>query len=424
MDRGAFNRFDDCFVGSYSATPDHESDISQFYEVNSATLGMRILFAQSGFAHTVYRRWNLARTEQLHQLGYLFPPNQEHNRFRHMITAYAFATMISEKLGLSDVASNTLRFAALTHDAAMAAGGDMTKFLSPTELDEDANYEAWLLTPGYEKTHECLEYLGVDYNLLLQTIANQGVLGTLLDWVDKNSYVAIDLDFLHEYELALGTTLRPSLEPEVITSAMFLWDTIMIHDGIVCTTNSETLKTFLLIRAHLFTQVYLSPAVRLNYVVHCQLLFAMLYKTGELTTAELLTMSDADARALINKCYGFDHGNHTIPQSAYLKIHLDLSKNTARRKVREHLADPDTLGFFMESLRGQAQTITKPMRTMPYLHNGVVTLLSSHDFEFFSLLATMASSIAHYSCVLISDLHVYEPDMLSVMRDFCREHYQ
>lgn len=278
--------------------------------------GISYLVTSSGLCERAAETFNLFRLDGIHQLGFLQAPtfNQfilgeklsHGNRWIHSLDVMAIATLIghNNKLSLPDL--HTLRLAGLTHDMATPAGGDSVKLIDLQNLDEDANYPAQLDAVNWSTI---AKDFSVDRSLLLCTIANQGLLGELLDIADKIAYTARDLKYcLHHL---LSGKQRGYEGPGMIFSLVekyplvcSVWDSVVVQDGKPVFRDPERLFVFLKVRTLMFRELYYSSATRFGEYLVAELLAKLLYKRGVLTKEKLLSMRDEKLFEILKEEFG------------------------------------------------------------------------------------------------------------------------
>ncbi|MDQ5955362.1 MAG: HDc protein, partial [Patescibacteria group bacterium] len=279
--------------------------------------GISYLVMQDGLCEQAAETFNLYRLDGIHQLGFLQAPNfdqlmvtqklSQGNRWIHSLDVMTIATLMGHNNRLSQSELNTLRLAGLTHDMCTPAGGDSVKLIDLRNLDEDANYPAQLdATEGWPRI---AKEFAVDRELLVSTIANQGLLGELLDIADKIAYTARDLHYcLHH----LQSGKRQGYEgPAMLFSLVeqhplvcSLWDSVVVRDGKPVFMDPERLFVFLKVRTLMFRELYYSSTTRFGEYLIAELLAKLLYKRGVLTKEKLLSMRDEELFTILQKQFG------------------------------------------------------------------------------------------------------------------------
>lgn len=211
----------------------------------------------------------LQGVKQLSFLSYVGPEPRityflpySHDRFDHSLTVGLVAEKILRQNGLSEDKVNLGTLAGLLHDIATPANGDPVKNIDPSALNEETH---WFETLD-EKSKKFLEQFCTTKRTMDEIISNQGVLGKVLDIADRISYTMKDLQAIHVDAGSPTISLNPYLIfINLILSHNPKIGNIYQEVGIdekkqeVFFRNVQSLAAFLLLRAHLFQNLYLHP---------------------------------------------------------------------------------------------------------------------------------------------------------------------
>lgn len=285
--------------------------------------GISYMFRSDGMSADIAGAFMIYRLEGVKQLGFLqapwvamseqpmVTPITEGTRYTHSLDVTAVATLIGHRLGLSGGEFNTLRVAGLTHDWLTPAGGDSVKLIDPEAFDEDKNYGPMLKQRLDQDTWANLKQkYDIDETLLVETVLNKGLLGEILDIADKLAYVSRDI------ETCLTVILTPEdgdayvgtrALSEIIVDFPYvcsIWDTVEQHGEHLVFADARRLIAFLKVRVVLFRELYFHPRARFGEYLVSRLLARSLYKSGQLTRDELLTMTDGGLGRRFDEAYG------------------------------------------------------------------------------------------------------------------------
>lgn len=264
----------------------------------------------------------------------IFLPYQ-HTRLDHsLVTAFVVEKILKHN-GFSPKDVELGIVAGLVHDIAMPAHGDPTKKIDPLALDEEVS---WWEVLDIKGLNFITQQLGIRPDKLDEIIKNKGVLGQVLDIADRITYIMKDINAIvrddlnpyrpHKYyynmpPVSLESSLLPlrhllSQYPEI--------GNIYKEVGVdqkkeqVFFNNPEHLNVFLLLRAHLYKELYLKPTNQGRDVLIARLL-QPLYSRNEsekpLSPMRLRLMTDEHILEILSKTYNYDR-----PLPNY--IHSDL----------------------------------------------------------------------------------------------------
>lgn len=279
--------------------------------------GLSYVVLADGLCEEVCRQFKIWRLGGIKQLGFLNQPTynnyigirqslSESTRELHSYDTMTIGTLIGHNLGYSGGRMHTLRTLLLAHDAATPAGGDSVKLVDPRGLDEDENFKDFLRGADFTR-------LGGEYDVnkedLLTGIRNEGLDGEILDIADKLAYIARDISkCLHHLEagadqdqLGLRSLLSLLNRFPYVCS---VWDGVEEQSGHAVFTSIPRLVAFLKIRLLMFRELYYHPTARFGEFLMSRLFVKALYQKGTLTRGMLLTMSDYDLVALLDKEFG------------------------------------------------------------------------------------------------------------------------
>lgn len=288
----------------------HSPEYEQFaiiFELPFSTISYVVL--EDGLVQDAMNTFGLERLHYIKQLGYLQDPvttgvgqkaltmGFDHTRYLHSLDVMAVATLLAHNNRLPASLTNTLRAAALTHDALTPAGGDTTKFIDPPAFDEDEHYGELLESRDWEKIRKKYR---IDPEKLIATVQGKGVLGKLLDIADKTSYVSRDAGiYLGRYEpdgpIAYPESymaIKDLLDRHPYATAV--WDAVKVKGEQVIFSDPERLAVFLKLRALLFRDFYLHQGTRWQEAFLANVVIRYLYRTGQLTRHSLLQMRDPE----------------------------------------------------------------------------------------------------------------------------------
>jgi hypothetical protein len=234
------------------------------------------------------------RLGDIPQLGYLSAAEPDvatslgslfvHTRWIHSLLSAGFAEVILARNGFPEKQRAPIVLAVGCHDIATPIGGDAIKMIDPQLLDEEMNF-AWVLR---RHKHDRLweQQFGFHVDVAAHWVKNNGVIGRLLDVVDKFSYVMLDC-----YHIGIaqnGRVRKFGIEHPLF---MDVWNDLVFSSdkqnfGFL---NPERLYHFLFARALEHVELLHNPRSRL--VDFCVAnLVRPLYKKGEITKEDLLTM--------------------------------------------------------------------------------------------------------------------------------------
>jgi len=306
------------------------SDIAFYYWLAEATLnihyfpntGIRYSILENGMVEKVISKLGLFRLAGVKQLGYITDPivhyiggsvargeTLEHSRYVHSLDVMALATCIGRNCKITGPELKSLQFAALTHDILTPAGGDATKRVSPTELDEDTNFGKVFEKKEFPRLRDRFQ---LDPELIFSTIQNEGFLGRILDIADKLAYVARDLpSYLINVEPSeVERQLLPNEYEQLSVYARNapdicgVWESFRRHGDLLVCHDPERLADFLYVRLLLFRQFYANPATRFHEATTVRIVLEHLFETKVVTIDQLLTINDLQLEDLMSEVLG------------------------------------------------------------------------------------------------------------------------
>ena len=253
------------------------------------------------------------RLGKINQLGYLVPPRPEewdkeinisylvpqfpHTRWIHSLLVAILMEVILARNGFAKEERNPMVLAAGSHDVAIPAGGDSIKRVDPKNLSEEENF-AWVLE-HYGLTKRWSKQFGFDIALAKGWVKSRGIIGKLLDVIDKICYAALDC-----YHLG---SVRPGQVRDFCLChplVMDVWQNIRFN---LDKTNfgfshPECLFRFLLLRAYEFQELLFNPYSR-ALDLFLKKLAQPLYEKGIITKEQLLTRGDDWLEQVLNQYY-------------------------------------------------------------------------------------------------------------------------
>ena len=296
---------------------------------------------EDSFIEEAISAYGLSRLAGINQLAFLEDPDVapeaspfhsrfNHTRFAHSLDVMTLAALVvynnPEFFADRPDYAKTVVVAALTHDVLTPAGGDTTKSIDWHAFDEDHWYPEVLKWPA---VHTFLRDEGINPELLTETVAGNGILGSVLDIVDKLAYTSRDLlgfvgNTAHQQwswgDNSPNRRALTSLSRQPFVTG--LWSDISVCENGVVVTDTDRLEVFLRTRALLFQRLYTHPLARWHESLVAHTILSYLYDTRRLTREQLLQMTDSDLRAKINRLWetdapqqlGFYHpGYQTFP---------------------------------------------------------------------------------------------------------------
>ncbi|MDD5039619.1 MAG: hypothetical protein PHY34_00545 [Patescibacteria group bacterium] len=264
------------------------------------------VFAQ--FHHPLFERlWSVSELQFLvppyptdkedGELVFITPPFS-HSRGEHCLLAAAIAEVLLARAGFSTEERAAFVLAMGYHDIAMPAGGDSVKRVSPDELDEEKNFASLLEQTGLAAAWK--QQFGFSLDAAAAWVRNEGMLGLLLDIIDKISYVSMDC-YSH------GLLFNGNVRKHCSRHPLFLdvWRDIRFTPDRqrFAFLYPDRLFDFLLARAYEYQELLFNPAARfLDF--HLTNLVRPLYETGRITKDQLLSWSDGQLECCLEAHYG------------------------------------------------------------------------------------------------------------------------
>ncbi|MBT3405621.1 HD domain-containing protein [Candidatus Woesearchaeota archaeon] len=201
-----------------------------------------------------------------------------HTREEHSQLAAAYAETMMRLSGRSDDDTKKVVVAALLHDVATVAGGDAMKMVAPKELDEE------MLAERVLKRDPVLPFLQeekLDPDEILAIIKNEGLLGKVLDLVDRLSYTALDsFHFCDLYDLEDEAVsewpehirhyhTKGKAAADIMYANPNLFDFIFsfrVTDEGICCQDPDSLGKFLELRAVMHRDLYMDAFAHISEV--------------------------------------------------------------------------------------------------------------------------------------------------------------
>ena len=262
------------FIGVQPEIPGleaHEQDVSVNLSLPYSDL-TNIWIPKDSIYEKALRTLPLGRLADIKQLSFLsyVSPNPEktyflpysHDRLDHSLTVALVAEKMLRQNRLPEDKINLGILAGFLHDIATPAHGDPVKYLDPETLNEETH---WLETLD-EKSKKFLGQFGAAGEAMDEIISNQGILGKVLDIADRIAYTMKDLQAIHVDTRSPAINLNPYLVfINLILSHNPKIGNIYQEVGIdekkqeVFFNDPQHLEVLLLLRAHLFQNLYLHP---------------------------------------------------------------------------------------------------------------------------------------------------------------------
>lgn len=226
----------------------------------------------------------LDRLRGIRQLGYLEADGMvfRHSRYDHSMETAELAARVFP-------GNSALIIAALLHDIASCAGGDITKKAVDMPLHEEEC--AGAVIPRSSRLERALAKRGTSRKEILSIIREQNENGAALTLLDRIAYVFRDAEEISRRATPLSGSIAKSLKgarilleeaPRLIRS---------IHSGVLVE-DEEVFREFLRLRRILF-QFYLSPEARRRNAFAAPLIHAG-YRSGRIPLDALLFWGDED----------------------------------------------------------------------------------------------------------------------------------
>lgn len=238
----------------------------------------------------------------INQLGYLVPPRPEewkkdirvsytfpqfkHTRWAHSRLVAFLMEAVLAKNGFSEKERFLAVLTAAYHDVATPSGGDSAKRVDPVALNEEENFDFALNLHGLAQKWK--EEYGFDVASAKQWVKGRGLVGQVLDIVDKMAYTALDC-------LYLGLSQPCKVRSYGIKHplVMDVWEDLQVNSDRTsfAFTDANRLFRFLLFRAYEHLDLLMNPYSRaLDFFL--TKMIKPLYRRGVVTKEELLTQND------------------------------------------------------------------------------------------------------------------------------------
>lgn len=229
------------------------------------------------------------------KVSYLMP-QFHHSRGLHSLITAILMEIVLARNGFSYQERIPMVIAAGCHDIATPAGGDSIMRLG-SELDEEKNFIWTMKKNGLSKRWQ--KEFGFDLEKASQWINGKGVIGKLLDAVDKMAYTAIDCYYfggMREGDVRKHCQKYPLV--------MDIWQDIRLtpNEQNVYFVNPDNLFNFLMLRAYEFRDLLLNPYSRaLDFLL--ERLVRPLYEKEIITRKNLLTWEDKTLWSILQYNY-------------------------------------------------------------------------------------------------------------------------
>jgi HD superfamily phosphohydrolase len=280
---------------SYNIYLDVENERSVFYEI--------------------YNTPAIWRLGGVSQLGYLIPPPDEgfenktiyylpnyfpHTRWGHSMLVAALVEIVLARNGFTKEERAPVLLAFASHDIATPAGGDSVMRIDKKELDEENNFNYVLERDGLDRRWK--EKFGFDLAAAQEWIKGKGVMGSLLNVIDRIAYVALDC-----YYFGHGAKSKTRRMVSRLPLIMDVWQDIVFtaDKKRFYFRDTRRLYDFLKLRMLEHTELLLNPRSRaLDHTLFKAL--KGLYENREISKEDLLYWNDdiLNAKVMeINKTY-------------------------------------------------------------------------------------------------------------------------
>jgi hypothetical protein len=258
--------------------------------------------------YEIYNTPAIHRLGGVSQLGYLVPPPEKefenktiyylpnhfpHTRWAHSMMVAAMAEIILARNGFTAKERAPIILAFASHDIATPAGGDSVMRIDKSELSEEKNFSFVLKRDGLDQRWR--DKFGFDLKIAQDWIAGNGVLGALLNAIDRMAYVALDcLYFGHTSGGKIRQKLcRRPLMMDVWQDIRFTPDRCRFYFS-----DARRLYDFLELRVLEHTELLLNPRSRaLDHTLYKRV--HDLYESGTVTKENLLMWGDDDLNHVI-----------------------------------------------------------------------------------------------------------------------------
>ncbi len=216
-----------------------------------------------------------------------------HTRLAHSRRVAAFMTLMVSNILKEQLSPATV--AAVGHDTFTAAGGDMTHGIDRRAFDEDLHFRLLLERPDFLSFLDKWKLPG---ELIVSTVASQGVLGGVLDAADKLGYVGLDAD---SYLAAVQENLPLwypdgflAIEGMIIKHPNIcrIWESARLREGQLVFEDSEGLAAFLRLRMLLFRWLYYNPLCLCWEHALAESFLRPMYNSGFITREQLWSHDD------------------------------------------------------------------------------------------------------------------------------------
>lgn len=297
--------------------------------------GIGYIICDDALATDACRTFNLFRLGRVKQLSFLHDPvlreNNpsasaimfEHTRYLHSLDAYVLGSLVFENNrapienwyhrvgGNCDQLESSFRTAVISHDALTPAGGDSVKLVDPQAFDEEAHFPELLVGKQWENFRK---RWNVNGELMAAIVRGEGLLGKILDLVDKTSYIARDAVAYYMSPMTKKSFRRRPYSStgyfainDILSKAgnvCGLWESAKVLRDDLVIGDVGRLEKFLVLRALLFRELYYNPASRFFEYMIGRGVVKYLYDRKLVTRDELLTNDDGWISRLIDKTFG------------------------------------------------------------------------------------------------------------------------
>ncbi|MCX6722267.1 MAG: hypothetical protein NTY04_03730, partial [Candidatus Staskawiczbacteria bacterium] len=302
---------------------------------NFPLTGIGYIVCDDTLAVDACRTFKLFRLSRVKQLSFLHDPVLretdrsagclmfDHTRYLHSLDAYVLGNLVfannqraienwCHEAGINWAQlENSFRTAVISHDALTPAGGDSVKLIDPQAFDEETHFSELLVGDEWESFEK---RWNVNGGLIASIVRGEGLLGSILDLVDKTSYIARDAAAYYMMPMTKDSFRRRPYSStgycavnDLLSSAgnvCGLWESAKVIAGKLVIGDVGRLEKFLILRALLFRELYYNPASRFFEYLVGKGVIKYLYDRKQITRQELLANGDEWVHNLVDKTFG------------------------------------------------------------------------------------------------------------------------
>ena len=294
-----------------------------------------------------HQAFPLTRLTDIRALGFLTPIGLEefqlstgydHNRYEHSLLVARTLEHVMNRNNFSDLAIAHGVVAGLLHDIATPAGGDAVKAIDREALDEE-DFWSEMVT---DSTEQFFQKHNLSPSAIDDIIHNQGVIGQLLDVVDRIAYTTLDTYKIH------GANALLSLQ-----TIAGLSDSIRVNpsDHRVYFDDDYLLRTFLQLRAHNNVTLYMHPVNRAKDYLIGKIISQFYSRDGTkpLSPKVLRMLSDRTLFEILTQELGLPF---TPEQTEFKFMNLYPMSQYSESEEDDHHNDPEVISVGRERLKG------------------------------------------------------------------------